>query len=136
MKVLDLLALLLSGVGLWIATYFTALSYHWTQPDVKWVPAVCQLKEATCQQVIHTPRAKLLGIPNSLYGMFLYSYLILYFVGAPLPLWIALVGLGLAVARSLYLAYSLLFITKIPCPLCFTTHFINIFFFIYLWMSR
>lgn len=136
MKLLNLSALLSSGLGLWIAAYFTAVSYRWAKPDVKWMPQFCQLKESTCQLVVHTPRAKLLGIPNSVYGIFLYSYLILYFVGVPLPWWIALVGTGLAALRSVYLAYSLLFITRIACPLCFTTHLINIFFFIYLWMSR
>ena len=131
-----ILTLLLSALGLWIATYFTAVSYHWVPPNVKWIPRVCQLKEATCQLVIETPRAKLFGVPNSVYGMVLYVYLILFFLGVPLPWWIAFVATGLAVVRSIYLAYSLLFVTRIPCPLCFTTHIINTILFIYLWFSR
>ena len=129
-------AALLSGLGLWIATYFTAVSYKWVSPDVKWIPQFCQLKEKTCQLVVHTPRAKLFGVPNSVFGMVLYAYLILFFLGVPLPRWIAFVGTGLAVVRSIYLAYSLIFVTKIPCPLCFTSHLINTTLFIYLWFSR
>ena len=129
-------AFFLGGVGLWISAYFTAVSYHWVPPDVKWIPQFCQLKEKTCQLVVHTPRAKLFGVPNSVFGIILYPYLILFFLGVPLPWWVAFVGTGLAVVRSIYLAYSLLFITRIPCPLCFTTHAINIFLFIYLATSR
>ena len=123
---------LLSLTGLWIATYFTGVSYHWFKPDVKWIPRVCQLKEASCQLVIETPRAKLFGVPNSVYGMALYLYLFLFFLGTPLSWWLALVATGLSVLRSLYLAYSLIFVTKVPCPLCFTSHLINLTLFIYL----
>ena len=133
---MSFIALILSGVGLWISTYFTAVSYRWVKPDVQWIPQFCQLKESTCQLVVHTPRAKLFGVPNSVYGMALFSYLILFFLGIPLPWGIAWAGTGLAVARSIYLAYSLIFVTKIPCPLCFTSHIINTLLFIYLWFSR
>ena len=130
------LALLLSAVGLWISIYFTGVSYRWFPPNVRWIPQVCQLKEASCQLVIHTPRAKLFGVPNSVYGIALYVYLLAFFLGAPLPWWPAFVAAGLAVIRSFYLAYSLLFLTRVPCPLCFTTHIINTILFIYLWVSR
>ncbi len=74
--------------------------------------------------VLGTPRAKLFGIPNSAFGIALYLYLILDLIFFP-PL-AALILLGFATLRSLYLAYSLLFITRIPCPLCFTSHVINL----------
>ena len=86
--------------------------------------------------VLGTPRAKLWGLPNSVFGLALYLYLIgwVYVLHAkvqpPNELvfspWAALVFLGLASARSVYLAHSLIFVTKIPCPLCFTTHVINL----------
>ena len=129
-------ALLLGGTGLWISTYFTAVSYHWISPNVRWIPQFCQLKEAACQLVIETPRAKLFGVPNSVYGMVLYVYLILFFLGVPLPWGIAFAATGLAVVRSVYLAYSLIFVTRVACPLCFTTHIINTILFIYLWFRR
>ena len=130
------LALLLSAVGLWISVYFTGVSYKWFSPNVRWIPQVCQLKEGSCQYVIQTPRARLFGIPNSVFGIFLYIYLLIFFSGGPLPWLPAFVGAGLAVIRSVYLAYSLIFVTKVACPLCFTSHIINTVLFIYLWISR
>jgi len=130
------IAILLCVLGLWISVYFTGVSYRWFPADVKWIPRVCQLKEESCQLVIHTPRAKLFGIPNSVYGIALFSYLILYFLGLPLPWVLGFFGAFLATVRSVYLAYSLIFVTKVPCPLCFTSHLINLFLFIYLWTGR
>ena len=130
------LALLLSVLGLWISVYFTGVSYKWFPPNVKWIPQVCQLKESSCQLVIHTPRAKLFGVPNSVFGIGLYAYLILFFLGLPLPWLLGFMATGLAVIRSVYLAYSLIFVTKVPCPLCFTSHVINLTLFVYLWTIR
>ena len=75
--------------------------------------------------VLGTPRAKLFGVPNSAFGMALYAYLIINLF-IPFPHVVALILLGFAVFRSIYLAYSLIFVTKIPCPLCFTSHMINL----------
>lgn len=129
---MNLLALSLSLAGLWISIYFTGVAYRWFPPQVKWIPRICQLKESSCQLVLETPRAKLFGLPNSVYGIGLYLYLIFFFLGAPLWWWPALVAVALAVVRSIYLAYSLLFITRVACPLCFISHGINIILFIYL----
>ena len=74
--------------------------------------------------VLGTPRAKLFGYPNSLFGIGLYLYLI--FDHFFFPPHVALFLLAVATIRSIYLAYSLIFVTKIPCPLCFTTHLINL----------
>ncbi len=115
---------ILSLIGLWISIYFTGVYYSRFRPDVFWMPQVCQLKEASCMNVLGTPRAKLFGYPNSLFGIGLYLYLILDLFFFPLQ--IALVLLLAATLRSIYLAYSLLFVTQIPCPLCFTTHIINL----------
>ena len=120
-----ILILVLSLVGFWISIYFTGVFYKWFPPHVFWIPRVCQLDEKSCLTVLETPRAKLVGIPNSVFGMFMYAYLILeswFFF----PSIIGLILLAAAVLRSIYLAYSLLFVTKIPCPLCFTSHGINL----------
>ena len=116
--------LILSLVGLWISIYFTGVFYRWFQPNVFWIPQICRLKEESCMTVLGTPRAKLFGIPNSAFCMGMYAYLIFNLI-IPFPWIVALVLLGLAVLRSVYLAYSLLYVTKIPCPLCFTSHVIN-----------
>jgi len=123
------MVLALSLVGLWISVYFTGVYYKWFAPDVRWMPQLCQLKEATCMTVLDTPRAKIFGIPNSVFGIGLYLYLIVTLAAGFSPL-VALVLLTGALARSLFLAYSLLFITKIPCPLCFTGHGINLLLFL------
>ena len=126
-----LLIIILSGLGLWISVYFTGVYYKWFHPDVFWIPRICQLEEKTCLSVLDTPRAKIFGIPNSAFGIFAYLYLIIdqFFF----PPYFGLILLFFALFRSLYLAYSLLFITKIPCRLCFTSHAINlVLFLIYL----
>ena len=117
--------LILSIIGLWISTYFTGVYYKWFQPNVFWMPQICQLKESSCMMIVDTPRAKIFGIPNSVFGIGLYSYLILS-IFVYLPPVMAILLLAFAVVRSIYLAYSLIFVTKIPCPLCFTSHVINI----------
>ncbi|MBI4358095.1 MAG: vitamin K epoxide reductase family protein [Candidatus Omnitrophica bacterium] len=122
------LIFILSFIGLWISFYFTGVFYQWFKPNVFWMPQICQLKEATCMTILDTPRAKLFGYPNSLFGIFLYAYLILDLIFFPPE--IALVLLALAVLRSVYLAYSLIYVTKIPCPLCFTSHAINLILFL------
>ena len=71
------LIFVLSLIGLWISVYFTGVYYKWFHPNVFWIPQVCQLKESTCMMIIDTPRAKLFGIPNSVFGIGLYAYLIL-----------------------------------------------------------
>lgn len=126
---LSVLIFVLSGLGLWISIYFTGVFYKWFQPNVSWIPQVCQLKEESCITVLGTPRAKLFGIPNSAFGIGMYSYLILNLL-IPFPLMIVLILLFLSVLRSIYLAYSLIFVTKIPCPLCFTSHVINLLLFL------
>ena len=119
------LIFILSSLGLWISIYFTGVFYKWFQPNVFWIPQICRLKEENCMTVLGTPRAKLFGIPNSAFGIGLYCYLIINLF-IPFSLMIALILLGFAVLRSIYLAYSLIFVTKIPCPLCFTSHVINL----------
>ncbi len=121
---MSLLIFILAITGFWISIYFTGVYYGWFRPNVFWMPQICQLKEASCMNVLGTPRAKLFGYPNSLFGIGLYLYLILDLFFFPPQ--IALLLLFAATIRSVYLAYSLIFVTKIPCPLCFTTHVINL----------
>jgi uncharacterized membrane protein len=111
-------------VGLTISIYFTGVYYHWFSPDVFWIPKVCRLEEKSCLLVLDTPRAKIFGIPNSAFGIGIYLYLMLdLFFFSPL---LGFLLLAAALTRSIYLAYSLIFITKIPCVLCFTSHAVNL----------
>lgn len=77
--------------------------------------------------VVQTPRAKLLGgIPNAAFGC-------VYYPAAAVVAWLpwrsawetALAVSAAAAAMSLYLAYSLLFVTKRTCPYCWTAHAAN-----------
>jgi uncharacterized membrane protein len=128
---MDIIIFILAIVGLWISIYFTGVYYKWFHPDVVWVPQICQLEEKSCLLVLDTPRAKIFGVPNSAFGIGLYLYIVLDLFYFP-PL-LGFILMSLALLRSFYLAYSLLFITRIPCRLCFTSHAINlVLFMIYL----
>jgi len=115
---------LLALTGLWISVYFTGVFYRWFKPDVFWIPRLCRLEEKTCLTVLETPRAKLFGVPNSVFGIAVYLYILLDLFA--FPPWPALILLGLALIRGVYLVWSLLFVTRIPCVLCFTSHAINL----------
>jgi uncharacterized membrane protein len=123
--VLFLLALL----GLGIATYFTGVAYRLIPPDARFIPRVCRLGEDTCRKVVDTPRARVFGLPNSLLGMLYYLALMALAAagGADEKLELAyrLVAWG-TVALGVFLTYSLLFITRVPCVLCFTSHALNL----------
>ena len=78
--------------------------------------------------VVQTPRARLFGrLPNSLFGIAYYAALITasFFLDVP-GIRIATIAAAVAAAAtSAYLAYSLLFVTRMPCPNCWTGHVIN-----------
>ena len=125
----DAAVMALAVVGLGISTYFTGVAYRWIRPDTRWIPAFCRMGERTCASIVFTPRARVFGLPNSVLGQLFYVALL---AGLPLglldqpALFILYLGASLAtVALAVYLSYSLLFITRVPCVLCFTTHGIN-----------
>ncbi|HXW50462.1 MAG TPA: vitamin K epoxide reductase family protein [Candidatus Acidoferrales bacterium] len=77
--------------------------------------------------VVMTARAKAAGVPNSAFGI---AYYLGVLVATPFLtthlIWVAVFAASLlAAAFSLYLAYSLLFITRMPCAFCWTGHAIN-----------
>lgn len=127
----DGLLLFLSLIGFLISLYFTLVYYQRIPANYYLVPRICRMKESTCQTVLSTRDAKVLGIPNSTLGVLYYG--IVFFITlvggsdassiANRPfLWISI----LVVLLSLYLTYALLFRIKIVCPLCFVSHGINL----------
>ena len=120
----------LSIAGLMIASYLTAVSYRWMEPDAAWLPAVCRLDERTCASVVFTPQARLLGPPNSVLGQFYYAVLIVAAVAGVLDTAPWSYGLLAAAAATVglaaYLAYALLWVLRVRCPLCFASHAINV----------
>lgn len=133
----SLLLVVLSGTGFLISSYFTAVAYRWMRPQARWIPSFCRLGEQTCATIVFTPRARVFGLPNSLLGQIFYAALwvglaagFLFSIPAYyLYLLASLVTVGL----GLYLTYSLLFLTRVPCRLCFATHAINFVIFVILW---
>jgi uncharacterized membrane protein len=86
-----------------------------------------QRGELTEPSVVMTPRAQATGVPNSLLGLVFYTAMLVMtpLLSHPVIWTIAVVASVLASAFSLYLAYSLLFVTRMPCPLCWTGHVVN-----------
>jgi uncharacterized membrane protein len=120
---------LLALTGLWLAIYFTGVTYRWLRPDVRWIPPVCRLKEETCSRIIDTPEARVFGLPNSLLGIGYYLAILGALVLGPLPPVGRAVAAAVAwgtVGLGLYLAYRLIFVLRVPCVLCFTAHALNL----------
>ena len=78
--------------------------------------------------VVQTARATVVGrVPNSLFGIAYYCAIAVasFFLAVPAVHAVALTAASLAMVMSLYLAYSLLRITRMPCPNCWTGHIVN-----------
>jgi len=133
-----LLAMLtsISAMGFLISSYFTAVVYQWIEPDSKWIPSFCRMEKQTCVSVVFTPRARVMGLPNSVLGQLFYIALIaglwkdFVFIH---PYYYFYICVSLAtVVLGLYLTYSLLFLTRVPCKLCFASHGFNLVIFVLL----
>jgi len=77
--------------------------------------------------VVQTSRARLFGPPNAAIGLAYYA-LLAAAVWLGHGTWIAIaacIGSLFAAATSVYLAYSLLYVTKRACPYCWAGHVVN-----------
>ena len=147
--VVRVLIIVLALAGLADALYFT-FAYYGRIKKARWVPEVlCAREESSCVNVVQTPYARVFGLPNSLFGIVYYLFLMLGTTsdwGAEItPAFIAVSGriveLGLLVAifssagtviLGLYLIYSLRRKLHVDCPLCYTAHAVNTVLFILL----
>ncbi|TAM76990.1 hypothetical protein EPN44_04365 [bacterium] len=80
------------------------------------------------ESVVHSPRARvLLGTSNAAIGAFYYAALAAasFFFSVPAVRTAALTAAILAALLSLYLAYSLIFVTRMTCRYCWTAHVVN-----------
>jgi uncharacterized membrane protein len=107
---------LLCGVGLYVSALMAGKARRASRGE---------LAEPS---VVHTSRARVVaGVSNAILGLAYYAALALavpFFSTS----WIwgtALAGAAAAAAFSGYLAYSLLFVTKMPCVNCWTGHAVN-----------
>ncbi len=134
------LLLSLSVLGFFISLYFTAVAYRWIRPDVPWIPTFCQLGEKTCATIVFTPRARVFGLPNSVLGQVFYVALMAGVAGgflySPPAYYAYLMASLVTVCLGLFLTYSLLFVTRVHCTLCFTSHGINFIIFLILVLGR
>jgi uncharacterized membrane protein len=84
--------------------------------------------ELTEPSVVQTSRGRTAGgIANAQIGLFYYCGILacVPFLHVNYVLWAAGAAACLAAAFSLYLAYSLLFVTRMPCVYCWTGHAVN-----------
>ena len=129
MPVIETVISVLAGAGLLVASYFTGVAYRWMRPDARWIPPVCRMEEQTCASIVFTPQARVFGVPNSVLGQLFYLSLLL---GVWLGLldgslrMLYLVGSAVTVGLAAYLSNSLLYVIRVPCALCFTSHGINL----------
>jgi uncharacterized membrane protein len=108
--------LLLCGVGLYASTFMFGKARR---------AARGELDEPS---VVQTPRARALGgAPNAALGLAYYALLAAATLAFGVPgVWLAALSASLfAAGFSLYLAYSLLFVTRMPCRYCWTSHAVN-----------
>lgn len=107
---------LLCGIGLYVSAFMAAKARR------------ARLGQLAEPSVVESSRARAVGgVPNSLLGLGYYAGLAVAvpFLSYPLVWWLAAVAAVAAGALSAYLAYSLLFVTRMPCPYCWTGHAVN-----------
>ena len=108
---------LLCGVGLYVSLFMLRKTRRAERGE---------LREPS---VVQSPRARLIGgTPNALLGALYYPAfaIAVWFATAPWQLGLLLTISGFAAVVSLALAYSLLFVTRMPCTYCWTAHGINL----------
>lgn len=134
------IAIALAAVGLYIAAYFTLVYYGVLEASTRLMPRVCRLEKRTCQTVLGTRFARVFGVPNSLLGVAYYLVVIVLLstgcIRYPGGFFIGHLGIEIGTAvlivawftvlLATFLAYSLFFIIRIPCPLCLAAHTINL----------
>lgn len=105
----------LSGVALYASLFMLNKSRRAARGEVKG------------PSVVKTPRAHLFGVPNSLLGSLYYPSLAVavWLVHGPVAEIVLLAAVLAAAATSLYLAYSLIYLTRRECPYCWASHVVN-----------
>ena len=140
MSWMSMLLVVLSLAGFIISSYFTAVAYRWVQPDAAWIPSFCRMGEKTCATIVFTPRARVFGVPNSVLAQLFYPFIAAGTVEGFLftfPIFhLSLLASLVTVLLGLFLTYSLLFLTRVPCVLCFTSHGINFIIFVLLLLEK
>jgi uncharacterized membrane protein len=107
---------LVAGTGVYVAQYMYRKSRR------------AQKGELDEPSVVERPAARsLFGVPTAAFGLAYYGFRLcaLPFDGSKAVRRGVLTASALALAQSLYLMYSLLFVTRMPCTYCWTGHALN-----------
>lgn len=124
------LLFVLSVIGFLISFYFVMLQYRWMSPQLPILPRICLVDQRSCDAILFTRDARILGIPNSLPGMAYYLAIITPILVPQFRTDISIRVLSIlsivTVVMGVYLTYSLLFKLNTRCVLCFTAHIINV----------
>ncbi len=120
----------LISIGFLISLYFTLVYLDISIPLVDSVANFCRLDTRQCQKVLETESSHLFGMGNFILGLFYYGVLLIYLILPASVAWVFFILIVMmcwsVVILSLYLAYELVYILKIPCRLCFISHGINV----------
>ena len=126
----EMIVLACSVLGLLISFYFVLVYYGVMKPDAAFIPRFCRLDEKTCQYLMSTQNARILGTPNFVLGLLYYSFMILYtsidLVSILVPFAIVALGSSFTILLGIYLVYGLIVKLKTNCILCFTSHTLNL----------
>ena len=122
MSAIDVLIWLAIIVGA-AASVAALWGYYGVLPGWLTGPEICRLEDGGCAVLFRTPRAALLGIPNSSLGVGLY---LLLAAGMILgwPAWLLALMMVPAVAMSAFLGWSLLS-RGLQCRICWAGHVAN-----------
>jgi uncharacterized membrane protein len=129
------IVIIVSFVGLIISVYFALVYYGIAKSDSRFIPMFCRMDEDSCQSILKVREARVFGIPNFQLGILFYLGMMVLALSPDALAGIAMVPIvvsGVSVVVSLFLAYSLLFVIKKKCVLCFTAHILNVFLFLLL----
>ena len=123
------LEIILAFVGLILSLYAYRVKKHLDRvPSYK---PLCEISDqVSCKRALQSKESNLLFVPNSAWGMF-YYFLIILFVENYWIQWAFSLSV-IALIMSLYLSYVLYYKQKNFCVVCWSTHLVNVFLFLFL----
>ncbi len=132
---MNILIVLCSSVGMVISLYFALVYHGMVEPDARWIPRVCRMEKGTCDTILRTQDAKVLGVPNFYPGILFYSTILWAVISPDIAadtMDLIRTASGITVLLGIYLTYSLLRRVRVNCVFCFASHAINLILFILL----
>ncbi len=93
------------------------------------------MEKGTCDTILRTQDAKVLGVPNFYPGILFYSTILWAVISPDIAadtMDLIRTASGITVLLGIYLTYSLLRRVRVNCVFCFASHAINLILFILL----